>query len=153
MKQQHIDILEDAQRWFDSIDDIDKFLDDMFEYQKNASGPTIDEFLGRNMQIYSVGEFCQHEGGGWSLLVADNENAFENIKKVLIEHHEEERQRYLDFADDEDSDNFNWDKDIQGHTEIIELVRNATCIEDINNKEIPPWNHDVIRIRKETIIS
>ena len=151
MKQHYIDILENAQRWLDNIDDIDKFLDDMLEYEKNASGPTIDEFLGRNMQVYSVGEDCQLEGGSWSLLVADNENAFENIKKVLIEHHEEERQRYLDFDDDED--NFNWDKDIQGHTEIIKLVHNATCIEDINNKEIPPWNHNVIRIEKQTIIS
>ena len=103
------------------------------------------------MQVYSVGEVCQLAGGSWSLLVADNENAFENIKKVLIEHHEEERQRYLDFADDED--NFNWDEDIQGHTEIIELVHNATCIEDINNKEIPPWNHNVIRITAKTILS
>ena len=40
--------------------------------------------LGRNMQVYSVGEFCQHEGGGWSLLVADNENAFANIKKIWL---------------------------------------------------------------------
>lgn len=152
MKQQHIDILENAQRLLDSIDDIDKFLDDMLEYEKNASGPTIDEFLGRNIQVYSVGEFCQYEGGGWSVLVADNENAFENIKKVLIEHHEKERQRYLDYAYDEDSVNFKV-KDIEGHTEIIELVHNATCIEDINNKEIPPWTHNVIRIGKQTIIS
>lgn len=105
------------------------------------------------MQVYSVGEFCQHEGGGWDILVADNENTLDNIKKVLIEHHEEERQRYLDFAYDEDSDNFNWDADIEGHTEIIELIYNADCIEDINNKEIPPWNHDVIRITAKTILS
>lgn len=101
------------------------------------------------MQVYSVGEFCQHEGGGWSLLVADNENAFMNIQKVLIDHHQEQVTRYEGWIEEDPE----WQKDVDGHNFIINLVKDATCIEDFNNKEIPPWNHDVIRISKETIIS
>lgn len=103
------------------------------------------------MQVYSVGEFCQHEGGGWSMLVADNENAFANIQKVLIDHHEEEITRYEGWIEERDA--FEWQKDIDGHQEIIDLIKNSKSIEDLNHKEIPPWNHDVIRIGKQTIIS
>lgn len=103
------------------------------------------------MQVYSVGEFCQHEGNGWSLLVADNENAFANIKKVLIDHHQEQVTRYEGWV--KEPDGVMHQKSIDGHNLIIDLVKNATRIEDFNNTEIPPWNHDVIRVNKQTIIS
>ena len=44
MKQHYMDILEDAQRWFDSIDDIDKFLDDMLEYEKMQAAQQLMNF-------------------------------------------------------------------------------------------------------------
>ena len=139
MKQQYVDILENARQVMDNMDP-DEFLDKFLKLQGE-----------RSMQVYSVGEFCQHEGGGWDSLVADNENTFKNIQKVLIDHHQEQVTRYEGWA--EERDGMEWQKDIDGHKEIIDLVKNATRIEDINNKEIPPWNHDVIRINKQTIIS
>lgn len=103
------------------------------------------------MEVYSVGEFCKYEGGGWSLLVHDNENALSNIKKVLIDHHTEELNRYTEFQNDDD-DTLDWTDEIVGHQFIIDLVNKATSIDDIKNTEIPPFCHDVIRIYKLTIL-
>ena len=162
MKQQYIDILESIEKMFDTIDS-DEFLNEFLRLQASSVGPTIDEFIGKHMIlekedfVYSVGEFCQHEGGGWSVLVANNENTFANIQKVLIDHHEEQAAQYERWVkedeEEEDINSLSWHKDIEGHNSIAHLVKNATCIKDINNKEIPPYNHDVIRITKKTIIS
>ena len=106
------------------------------------------------MEVYSVGEFCQHEGAGWDRIVADNENTLENIKKVLIEHHEFHRNREILFSDDEDAEYLkrSAQENIDGHNYIINLVKNAKSIDDIKDTEIPPHNHDVIRIYKTTIL-
>lgn len=150
MNKRYKQILVDAEEFLEHVD-ADEFLDTFLELQENCSGPTIDEFLrGHKMEVYTVGEFCQHEGAGWSLLVADNENTFANIQKVLIDHHQEQITRYEGWIEERDA--FEWQKDIDGHQKIIDLVKNAKSIEDFNNKEIPPWNHDVIRIGKQKII-
>lgn len=106
------------------------------------------------MEVYSVGEFCQHEGGGWDSLVADNENTLENVKKILVEHHEYHRNREMLFSSDEDAEYLKrlTQENIDGHNYIINLVKNAKSIDEIKNVEIPPYNHDVIRIRKQEIL-
>ena len=106
------------------------------------------------MEVYSVGEFCKHEGGGWDRLVADNENTLENVKKVLLEHHEYHRNREMLFSDDEDAEYLKRisQENIDGHNYIINLVKNAKSIDEIKGTEIPPHNHDVIRIYKTTIL-
>lgn len=106
------------------------------------------------MEVYSVGEFCKYEGGGWDRLVADNENTLENIKKVLLEHHEYHRNREILFNDDEDAEYLKRlaQENIDGHNYIINLVKNAKSIDEIKGTEIPPYNHDVIRIYKTTIL-
>lgn len=106
------------------------------------------------MNVYSVGEFCQHEGAGWDRLVADNDNTLKNIKKILIEHHEYQRNREMLFMSEEDevySKRLS-QENIDGHNYIIDLVKNAKSIDDIKNVEIPPYNHDVIRISKQEIL-
>lgn len=106
------------------------------------------------MNVYSVGEFCRHEGAGWDKLVADNENTLSNMKSVLIEHHEFHRNREMLFMSDEDEDYTKrlTQENIDGHNYIINLVKNAKSIDEINDVDIPPHNHDVIRIYKTTIL-
>lgn len=106
------------------------------------------------MNVYSVGEFCKHEGDGWDMLVADNENTLKNVKKILIEHHESQRNREMLFSYDEDEDYTKrlTQKYIDGHNYIINLVKNAKSIDDIKDTEIPPYKHYVIRITKQEIL-
>lgn len=105
------------------------------------------------MFIYEVGEFCQNEGGGWSVMIADNDGAFENARNVLEKKHANEaRSRIKMLKDDECSDIKELlMKGIEEERQVLNFLRSAKSIEDLHGYKLPVGS-DVIRIRKCEVI-
>ena len=106
------------------------------------------------MFVYQVGEFCEYEGGGWSLIVADNENTFENAVKVLVEYHAEKRERYAEVLremelDDEDMEY--WMGAVGEQNRIIESIRSRKSLDELKRLEIEGTT-DVVSIWKTEVV-
>lgn len=106
------------------------------------------------MFVYQVGEFCEYEGGGWSLIVADNENTFKNAVKVLVEHHAEKRERYAEVPkeielDDEDMEY--WKGAVDEQDRIISSIRSCKSLDELNRLEIEGTT-DVVSIWKTEVV-
>lgn len=106
------------------------------------------------MFVYQVGEFCEYEGGGWSLIVADNENTFKNAVKVLVEHHAEKRERYAEVPkeielDDEDMEY--WKGAVDEQDRVINSIRSCTSLDELNGLKIEGTT-DVVSIWKTEVV-
>jgi preprotein translocase subunit Sss1 len=44
VSEHHEKMLEEAKEWLENVD-ADEFLEKILEFQKNAGGPTVDEFI------------------------------------------------------------------------------------------------------------
>lgn len=105
------------------------------------------------MYVYQVGEFCEYEGGGWSLIVADNENTFKNAVKVLVEHHAEKRERYAEVLKKmelEDGQEY-WREAVDKEDEIIKSIRSCKSLDKLNGLEIEGTT-DVVSIWKTEVV-
>lgn len=105
------------------------------------------------MFVYQVGEFCEYEGGGWSLIVADNENAFKNAVKVLVEYHAEKRERYAELLKKmelEDGREY-WREAVDKEDKIIKSIRSCKSLDELNGLEIEGTT-DVVSIWKTEVV-
>lgn len=106
------------------------------------------------MYVYQVGEFCEYEGGGWSLIVADNENTFKNAVKVLVEHHAEKRERYAEILKQvelDGSDTEIWRDAVDEEDRVVESIRSCKSLDELNGLEIVGTT-DVVSIWKTEVV-
>lgn len=83
------------------------------------------------MKVYSVGENCIHEGAGWSLLVADNENSIENIKNVIIDNYLDDIAMYYDCWTEDNEDSEYWKGKVLKLKDSIEYISGCNDVESM----------------------
>lgn len=91
--------------------------------------------------IYEVGEYCPLDGKLWYVLIDDNKNTLKNIKKVILEHYQQELSILTDmYSDDlylsDDSVAISVIKYIGVFKELMSKIKNADSVGEISSIEL-----------------
>lgn len=107
------------------------------------------------MRVFEVGEFCRHEGGGWSVLVEDSDQLLSKAKGILTDHHDDELKQIEDYLAGVDEEDKHFARHMEKRkvklTELLEKIRNAESINDLSAIELPNGS-DVISIRERKVL-
>lgn len=105
------------------------------------------------MKVFEVGEFCRYEGGGWSVLVEDNDQLLRKAKDILADHHDDELKGVNEYLAGVDEDDKFFARHMEDRkiklTELLEKIRSAENINDLVLIELPNGSDEISICERE----